>query len=106
MQRKRKIVGFLLVDEFSMMGFSSAIEALRQANRLVEEPPYEWYTCSVDGRPAVCSAGIRIDAAHDIATAPEPDLLLVVSSIATGIAGEEAIHRRLRYFAGRGARLG
>ncbi len=106
MTGRTRIVGFLLVDAFSMMSFASAVEALRQANRLSGMPLYEWFTCTPGGAPAVCSAGIRIDAACGFGDCPEPDLLLVVSATSQPLADEAAAHRRLRYLASRGVRLG
>ncbi len=106
MTTRGRVVGFLLVDGFSMMSFASAFEALRQANRLSGQLLYDWFTCTIDGRSATCSAGVRIETAHALADCPEPDLLLVVSSTSHPLAGEEAVHRRLRHLASRGARLG
>lgn len=89
-----------------MMSFSSAVEALRQANRLAGKPLYDWYTCSVDGAHVVCSAGIRVDAAYSIEQGPMPELLLVVSATAGTLAGERVIQDRLRFLASRRVRLG
>jgi len=44
-------VGFLLVDEFSMIAFASAIEPLRAANRISGNNIYKWKTLSADGKP-------------------------------------------------------
>lgn len=106
MTGRTRLVGFLLVDAFSMMSFASAVEALRQANRLSGQSLYEWFTCTPDGAPASCSAGIRIDAACSLDDCPAPDLLLVVSATSRPLPDEPAVHRRLRYLASRGARLG
>ena len=35
-------IGFLLVPQFSMMAFSSAVEPLRVANRLAGRPLFAW----------------------------------------------------------------
>lgn len=106
MKSRCRTVGFLLVDGFSMMSFSSAVEALRQANRLAPAPLFDWYTCTVGGGAATCSAGICIDAGFAVETAPEPDLLLVVSATSRAIDGEQRVHRRLRYLASRGDAIG
>ncbi len=42
-------LGFLLVPEFSMIGFFSAVEPLRVANRLCGRPLFSWHIFSVDG---------------------------------------------------------
>ncbi len=47
--------GFLLVPNYSMIAFSSAIEPLRMANRAVGQTLYEWVTLSMDGGPVTAS---------------------------------------------------
>jgi transcriptional regulator GlxA family with amidase domain len=53
-------VGFLLVPNFSMMAFASAVEPLRSANRQSGEELYRWRLFSADGSPVVASNGIPV----------------------------------------------
>jgi len=53
-------LGLLLVPNFPMMAFSSAIEPLRAANLLSGETLYEWHLLSADGRPVHASNGIGV----------------------------------------------
>ncbi len=46
---------FLLVDNFSHLAFSCAIEPLRIANRVSGRPLYRWTLASADGVSAACS---------------------------------------------------
>lgn len=46
---------FLLVDNFSHLAFSCAIEPLRIANQVAGRPCYRWTLVSPDGVSAVCS---------------------------------------------------
>ena len=46
---------FLLVDNFSHLAFSCAIEPLRIANRVSGKPLFRWSLASADGVSAVCS---------------------------------------------------
>ena len=46
-----EVMAFLLVPEFSMMSFASAVEPLRIANRLSGRPLYRWFVVSKDGQP-------------------------------------------------------
>lgn len=46
---------FLLIDNFSHLAFSCAIEPLRIANQLARRPFYRWTLASPDGVSAVCS---------------------------------------------------
>src|SRR4051794_5616844 len=51
---------FLLVPDFSMIAFTSAIEPLRIANRLSGRQLYGWRLVSRDGGPVAASNGIAI----------------------------------------------
>ena len=53
-------IGFLLVPDFSMIAFSCAVEPLRMANRLSEQPLYSWSCISTDGNPVSASNGLSI----------------------------------------------
>ena len=56
---KRTIV-FFLVPNFSMIAFSSAIEPLRLANRLLDNPSYNWRLASIDGGTVTASNGVTV----------------------------------------------
>lgn len=51
---------FLLLDRFTMLPFTAAIEPLRLANRAAGEPLYSWRLLGPDGDVAVCSNGTRV----------------------------------------------
>lgn len=53
---------FLMVDSFSMMSLSSAIEPLRSANRLLGRQAFQWRLCSLDGSPIKASNDIVLGA--------------------------------------------
>ena len=48
---------FLLVEEFSHLAFSCALEPLRIANLVSGKPLYRWSLVSANGRDATCSNG-------------------------------------------------
>ena len=56
-----EVIGFLMVPNFSMIAFASAIEPLRLANRLGEKALYEWVLVSTDGGPVTASNGISVN---------------------------------------------
>ncbi|MEO9459075.1 MAG: GlxA family transcriptional regulator [Lentilitoribacter sp.] len=62
MQAETKNYVFFLVNEFSMIAFSMAIEPLRIANRMVGHEYYKWRLTSLDGEPVTASNGIVINA--------------------------------------------
>lgn len=53
-------IGYLLLPNFPLMAFSSAIEPLRAANTLAGSALYQWDLLSIDGRPVSASNGITI----------------------------------------------
>ncbi len=53
-------IGFLLIPEFSMIAFTSAIEPLRAANRISGKTLFEWFTISTDGEAVKASNEVTI----------------------------------------------
>jgi AraC family transcriptional regulator, glycine betaine-responsive activator len=60
-QRPDRFV-FLLLDNFTLIAFASALEPLRIANRMAGRPLYEWIVASEGGGPVACSNGTLIAA--------------------------------------------
>jgi transcriptional regulator GlxA family with amidase domain len=53
-------IAFLLVPNFSMIAFTSAVEPLRLANRASGKELYRWHLFSPDGKPVAASNGITL----------------------------------------------
>lgn len=51
---------FVLVPGFTLLAFSSAVEPLRIANQLSQQPLYRWRLMSERGGPVMSSAGIPV----------------------------------------------
>ena len=51
---------FVLIPEFSMLSFSTALEPLRMANRMLGRKVYHWRLVTPDGEPAKASAGLTL----------------------------------------------
>lgn len=51
---------FLLVPNYSLIAFSSAIEPLRMANQLTGRNLYRWNVLTYDGEPVAASNGLRM----------------------------------------------
>ena len=91
-------IGFLTLNEFTMIAFSSAIEVLRMANHLSGKPYYEWRVITADGRPVPSSNGL---APHQVSTYDEAtplDMVFVCggTNVATFVdAGVVALLRRM-----------
>ena len=53
--------GFLLINDFTLISMSSAIEPLRMANYICGEEIYTWRTLSETGSPVTASDGLTIN---------------------------------------------
>lgn len=71
-------ISFLLLPGFSALGFMSAIEPLRVANRF-RENLYRWHILSVDGAPVAASNGISLNAEAAFADADDVQSVFVVA---------------------------
>ena len=96
---------FLLLPEFSVMGFVSAIEPLRVANRF-RPGAYRWQILSLDGGPVVASNGMSINADAAFAHAAAIDTLFVVAGFHPLAFYQPALARWLRRLHHHGATLG
>ena len=56
----QRLFSFYLVPEFTLLAFSSAIEALRLANAALGFEAYRWRSVSEDGRGARSSCGLDL----------------------------------------------
>lgn len=82
---KQSIV-FYLVPNFSMIAFSTAIEPLRLANRILGHPSYTWHLTSYDGEPVTASNGVTVSVDCNLSEersalqgSSRPSMLLVCS---------------------------
>ena len=98
--------GLLLIPNFSMIAFASAIEALRMANRLAGEALYSWCTLTEDGAPVTASNGIEINADASIAEPPQLDAVIVCSGVDVERSYSKAHLFWLKKFANRNLPVG
>lgn len=105
-----KTFGFFLVPKFALMGFTSAIEPLRAANRLAGRRLYDWRIVSGDGAAVRSSSGIEVVPDHGIETVPRLDVVFVLSGLdpqgASRGAQDKATLAWLRRIARLGCRIG
>ncbi|MDG1905553.1 MAG: GlxA family transcriptional regulator [Arenicella sp.] len=73
--------GFLLLPNYSMLAYSSAVEVLRMANRLRRETLYEWPTYTLDGQAVAASNGMTILPDHAISEMQDLHVLFVCSGV-------------------------
>lgn len=73
--------GFLLVDKYSMIAVSSAIEPLRMANRLSNSNLYDWPVLTLDGKPVAASNGLMIHPNAALEQIKDLDILFICSGV-------------------------
>jgi len=73
-------IAFLLVDRFSNLCLSNALEPLRAANGFAKTPRYVWRFYSLDGAPVRSSSGITVLPDSTIHGLNRTDRLYVISS--------------------------
>lgn len=93
---------FVLLDQFTMLCFASAVEALRIANRMSGQKLYSWILVGDGGDYAESSAGIIFRLDSDLEEITRDDVLLICGGI--GVA--EATTKRLLSWMRREARKG
>ena len=94
-------VGFLLLDGFSLLTYSSAVEPLRSANQLSQENLYEIWNIPAQGARAKASCGALIPANAHVGERLGFDLVFVVASNDTADAKQPRLLDWLRQLARR-----
>lgn len=99
-------LGFLMVPEFSMIAFSSAVEPLRMANQLAGQELYRWTAITSDGDPVQASNGLRVTPESAISDAVPLAALFVCGGNNIGRVYNRELIFWLRKLAHRGVTLG
>jgi AraC family transcriptional regulator, glycine betaine-responsive activator len=74
-------VGFLLIDNFTLIALATAVEPLRMANQLAGTELYSWQLLTADGDYARASDGITMVPDASIQEEHNFDLVIVVAGI-------------------------
>lgn len=74
-------VGFLLLDNFTLISLASAVEPLRMANQLSGRELYRWTTLSADGGQVWASDGLQITPDTGVSNAPMMDTVIVCGGV-------------------------
>ncbi|MCF6443321.1 GlxA family transcriptional regulator [Nereida sp. MMG025] len=99
---KPKRFVFVLLDNFSMLSFSAAVEALRIANRMAGSVLYSWHLVGEGGDIVKCSAGISYVVDADLEEQLRDDVVVLCG----GIDVQAATTKRLLNWIRREARRG
>ncbi len=99
-------IGFLILDNFSMIAFANALEPLRMANYLSKKALYSWSVISVDGSSAAASNGLSLSPVYQLENAPSCDILFVCGGTQVRAAVTDKVLSVLRAQAALGTPLG
>ncbi len=80
-QGEKHRVALVLLDNFSMIAFSSTVEPLRLANRVLGEDFYSWKTYSLDGGEVSASNGCRVSVDASIQDLDDADITLICAGV-------------------------
>jgi len=93
---------FVLLDNFTLLCFSAALESLRIANRMAERELYSWRIIGEGGDVAYCSAGTGFKLDGDLDEVSRDDTIMVCG----GIDVQAATSKRLLGWLRRESRKG
>lgn len=99
-------LGFLVVDQFSMLCLSAAIDPLRAANRIAGRTHYDWSLISVDGEHVESSNGMVVEVDASLDTMARYDILFVCAGYRTKIEQQSRLLGKLREWTRRGGTIG
>ena len=74
-------IGFLLLNEFSMLAFASALEPLRAANRQTNRDLFNWVIANPGGTVAIASNGVEVRADGDLTILQECRMVFVCAGV-------------------------
>ncbi len=104
-EKTRRFV-FVLLENFTMLSFASAVECLRIANRMAGRPAYDWRLIGEDGGRVRCSAGAEFTLDGDLDDLGRDDTLVVCSGIDVQAATTKKLLGWLRREARKGMMVG
>ncbi|MDQ2066013.1 GlxA family transcriptional regulator [Xinfangfangia sp. CPCC 101601] len=79
-------VSFVLMHQFTMLAFTSAIEPLRVANQLAGQVLFRWNVYSADGKPVRCSNGLSLVPDAALPNHAAPGYVLVCGGVEPELA--------------------
>lgn len=99
-------VGFVLLQDFSMIAFANAVETLRMANYISRRTLYRWTVVEPEKSPPVASNGMTISPVGGVEDLATCDAVFVCGGLNIRQVTNEAVRRLLRQCAAKGAVMG
>lgn len=103
-QQRRYV--FVLLENFTMLSFACAVEALRIANRMAEREVYTWRIIGEGGGIATCSNGATFKLDGDLEDLNRDDLVFLCGGIEIAQASTKKVLNWVRREARRGVTIG
>jgi transcriptional regulator GlxA family with amidase domain len=103
---KAKKFVFVLLNNFTLLCFSCALESLRIANRMSGRKLYEWTIAGEGGDTVSCSAGTAFKLDSDLGELGRDDIVLVCGGIDVQAASTKKVMNWLRRESRRGVVMG
>ncbi|MEM8775468.1 MAG: GlxA family transcriptional regulator, partial [Pseudomonadota bacterium] len=97
---------FVLLNDFTLLCFSAAVESLRIANRMAGETLYDWVLAGEGGETVTCSAGAKFNVDMDLEELHRDDVVMVCGGINVQAATSKKVLNWLRREARRGLVVG
>ncbi len=94
---------FVLLENFSLLGFAAAVEALRISNRMANRQIYTWTLIGEGGDKVSCSAGAEFTLDGDLEEMQRDDVLFLCGGIDVHAATTKRLLNWVRREARRGA---
>lgn len=102
----RHRIGFVLIPQFSMIAFASAVETLRLANSVIGKPAYSWRTLSGRDRSVAASNGLEVTVDEKLRDTDPLDTIFVCGGVDIQDHEDKSIIAGLRKHAAHGVTLG
>ncbi len=96
---------FVLLDDFTLLCFSAAVESLRIANRMADRKLYDWVLAGEGGQSISCSAGAEFRLDIDLEELRRDDTVMICGGLNVQAATTRKILSWLRREARRGLKV-
>ncbi|MBE1281796.1 MAG: helix-turn-helix domain-containing protein [Rhodobacteraceae bacterium] len=103
--RPRRFV-FVLLENFTMLSFASAVECLRIANRMAGKELYTWRLIGEGGTSVTCSAGASFNLAGDLEDMQRDDTVMICGGVQVQQATTKKLLGWLRRESRKGVQVG
>ena len=97
---------FVLLDNFTMLCFASALECLRIANRMADKDLYSWIIAGDGGDTVTCSAGTRFGLDMDLEEMNRDDTILICGGLDVAQASTKRVLNWIRRESRKGPVIG